>query len=111
GAWWKNKVFVVSCQWSVVRGHWVVLELSRSGRTVGPPLESGPTVQPLRCIIYCDQRTTDNRRLTTDHKHLILPTVNILLVPIGSHGDVHPFIGIGLALRARGHRVRVIVNP
>ncbi|HWE02426.1 MAG TPA: glycosyltransferase [Tepidisphaeraceae bacterium] len=37
--------------------------------------------------------------------------MNVLLVPIGSHGDVHPFIGIGLALRARGHRVRVIVNP
>jgi len=37
--------------------------------------------------------------------------VNLLLVPIGSHGDVHPFIGLGLALRARGHRVRVIVNP
>jgi UDP:flavonoid glycosyltransferase YjiC (YdhE family) len=37
--------------------------------------------------------------------------VNVLLVPIGSHGDVHPFVGIGLALRARGHRARVIVNP
>ena len=30
-----------------------------------------------------------------------------LLVAIGSHGDVHPFIGIGLALRARGHEVTV----
>jgi rhamnosyltransferase subunit B len=37
--------------------------------------------------------------------------VNVILVPLGSHGDVHPFVGIGLALRARGHRVRVIVNP
>ncbi|MDB5299956.1 MAG: glycosyl transferase [Phycisphaerales bacterium] len=37
--------------------------------------------------------------------------MNVLLVPIGSHGDVHPFVGLGLALRARGHRVRVIVNP
>jgi rhamnosyltransferase subunit B len=37
--------------------------------------------------------------------------VNILLVPIGSHGDVHPLVGIGIALRARGHRVRVIANP
>ncbi|HET6246977.1 MAG TPA: nucleotide disphospho-sugar-binding domain-containing protein [Tepidisphaeraceae bacterium] len=37
--------------------------------------------------------------------------MNIILVPIGSHGDVHPFVGIGMALRARGHRVRVIVNP
>ncbi|HWE93693.1 MAG TPA: nucleotide disphospho-sugar-binding domain-containing protein [Tepidisphaeraceae bacterium] len=37
--------------------------------------------------------------------------MNVLLVPLGSHGDVHPFVGLGLALRARGHRVRVIVNP
>jgi UDP:flavonoid glycosyltransferase YjiC (YdhE family) len=36
---------------------------------------------------------------------------DILIVPVGSHGDVHPFIGIGLGLRDRGHRVRVIVNP
>ena len=37
--------------------------------------------------------------------------MDILLVPLGSHGDVHPFVGIGLALRRRGHRVRVILNP
>ena len=37
--------------------------------------------------------------------------MNLLLVPIGSHGDVHPFVGLGLALRARGHRVRMLVNP
>ena len=37
--------------------------------------------------------------------------MNVLLVPLGSHGDVHPFVGIGQGLRARGHRVRVIVNP
>ena len=37
--------------------------------------------------------------------------VNVLLAPLGSHGDVHPFVGVGLGLRARGHRVRVIANP
>ena len=31
--------------------------------------------------------------------------MRILLFPIGSAGDVHPFIGIGLALRERGHEV------
>ncbi len=36
--------------------------------------------------------------------------MNVLLVPVGSAGDVHPFVGLGLALRARGHHVRVITN-
>ena len=31
-------------------------------------------------------------------------------MPVGSHGDVHPFIGVGLALRARGHRVRAFTS-
>ena len=33
-----------------------------------------------------------------------------LLIAIGSHGDVHPFVGIGLALRARGHDVTLVAN-
>jgi UDP:flavonoid glycosyltransferase YjiC (YdhE family) len=33
---------------------------------------------------------------------------HFLLVPVGSHGDVHPFVGIGQALRQRGHRVTMI---
>ncbi len=36
--------------------------------------------------------------------------MNVLLMTIGSHGDVHPFIGIGRALIARGHRVKLAVN-
>jgi rhamnosyltransferase subunit B len=31
--------------------------------------------------------------------------MNILIATIGSHGDVHPFIGIARVLRKRGHRV------
>jgi UDP:flavonoid glycosyltransferase YjiC (YdhE family) len=34
--------------------------------------------------------------------------VKTLLIPLGSHGDVHPFVGLGLALRARGHDVTII---
>jgi rhamnosyltransferase subunit B len=33
---------------------------------------------------------------------------HFLLTPVGSSGDVHPFIGIGRALRARGHDVTLI---
>jgi UDP:flavonoid glycosyltransferase YjiC (YdhE family) len=33
---------------------------------------------------------------------------HFLLTPIGSSGDVHPFIGIGRALRSRGHDVTMV---
>ena len=33
---------------------------------------------------------------------------HFLLLPVGSHGDVHPFVGIGAVLLARGHRVTVL---
>ena len=36
---------------------------------------------------------------------------NVLLPTIGSAGDVHPFIALGLALKARGHRATVLTNP
>lgn len=36
--------------------------------------------------------------------------MNVLLFPLGSHGDVHPFVGLGLALRARGHSVTLVSN-
>jgi rhamnosyltransferase subunit B len=42
---------------------------------------------------------TDRRSL-----HVLLPT-------LGSAGDVHPFIALGLALRARGHRATILTNP
>lgn len=36
--------------------------------------------------------------------------MNVLLVTVGSAGDVHPFAGIGRALKERGHRVTVATN-
>lgn len=36
--------------------------------------------------------------------------MNILLAPVGSHGDVHPFCGIGAELARRGHTVTVFTN-
>jgi len=35
----------------------------------------------------------------------------ILLLPIGSSGDVNPFLWIGRQLHARGHEVTVVANP
>ncbi len=37
--------------------------------------------------------------------------LNVLLPTLGSSGDVHPFIALGLALKARGHRATVLTNP
>jgi UDP:flavonoid glycosyltransferase YjiC (YdhE family) len=42
----------------------------------------------------------------TDRKPL-----NVLLPTLGSAGDVHPFIALGLGLRARGHRATILTNP
>ena len=35
---------------------------------------------------------------------------NILLMPVGSHGDVHPFVALGQALQASGHAVTLITS-
>lgn len=34
--------------------------------------------------------------------------MRVLLTPVGSHGDVHPFVALGLGLKARGHAVTLI---
>lgn len=34
-----------------------------------------------------------------------------LIVTLGSSGDVHPFIAVGMALKRRGHQVTMLVNP
>lgn len=36
--------------------------------------------------------------------------MRILMIPVGSAGDVHPHVGIGLALQRRGHDVSVLTN-
>jgi UDP:flavonoid glycosyltransferase YjiC (YdhE family) len=37
--------------------------------------------------------------------------MNVLLPTLGSSGDVNPFVALGVALRARGHRATVLTNP
>jgi UDP:flavonoid glycosyltransferase YjiC (YdhE family) len=36
--------------------------------------------------------------------------MNILVFPVGSAGDVHPLVGLALALQARGHTVTCLVH-
>lgn len=38
-------------------------------------------------------------------------SLRVILHTIGSAGDVHPFVGIGKALKDRGHEVFVVTNP
>ena len=35
---------------------------------------------------------------------------HFVLAPVGSAGDVHPFLGIGGELRSRGHRVTLLAG-
>jgi len=37
--------------------------------------------------------------------------VRVILVPMGSSGDVLPFVALGAELRRRGHDVRIIASP
>ena len=37
--------------------------------------------------------------------------MHLLLTALGSYGDVHPMVGVGQAMRGRGHRVQVVTNP
>lgn len=37
--------------------------------------------------------------------------MHLLMTALGSYGDVHPIVGLGAAMRARGHQVSVISNP
>lgn len=36
--------------------------------------------------------------------------MRVILIPIGSAGDVFPFLGLGQRLAARGHEIVVITN-
>lgn len=37
--------------------------------------------------------------------------MHFILTAIGSYGDVHPMVGLGKTLKARGHRVSIVTNP
>src|SRR3984885_12593788 len=62
------------------------------------PWSSSPAREPAR-LAFMSTACLPRRRL------------NVLLPTLGSAGDVHPFIGLGLALRARGHRATLLTNP
>lgn len=40
-----------------------------------------------------------------------MPTMHYLLFTVGTDGDLNPYLGIGVELRRRGHRVTLLTNP
>src|SRR5215469_969396 len=48
--------------------------------------------------------------MITDKVTVTSAKLNILLPTIGSAGDVHPMIALGIALKQRGHNATVITN-
>ena len=37
--------------------------------------------------------------------------MKFLLLPVGSAGDVYPYVAIGSELKKRGHDITVVTNP
>lgn len=53
--------------------------------------------------------TSFRKRPTTTVK--TIPLLNIVVMVIGSRGDIQPFLKIGKELKERGHRVRIATHP
>lgn len=50
-------------------------------------------------------------RIAAGLKNIPKPKLNIVIMVIGSRGDIQPFLKIGQILRDRGHRVRIATHP
>src|SRR5262249_51978479 len=92
--------------------------VSRTG--MGPGLDNphrDRCREDLPALPHEAQGDTRRIRFPVEHDFRLYPDigmgssfVNALLIPIGSRGDLHPFLGLGLALQASGHRVKMITN-
>ncbi|KAI8799228.1 hypothetical protein BJ742DRAFT_847371 [Cladochytrium replicatum] len=45
-----------------------------------------------------------------DHETAIIPRLNIVILIVGSRGDVQPFVALGKELKKNGHRVRLATH-
>jgi hypothetical protein len=55
-----------------------------------------------------EQARCDFRR---DKQNVVVPALNIVVMVIGSRGDIQPFLKIGKSLQKHGHRVRIASHP
>jgi UDP:flavonoid glycosyltransferase YjiC (YdhE family) len=58
---------------------------------------------------YSDKLPTTTQCPKSRVSQSVMP--QFLITALGSYGDVHPMIGLGTALAARGHVVKVVTNP
>ncbi|KAF4550481.1 Sterol 3-beta-glucosyltransferase-like protein 3 [Elsinoe fawcettii] len=54
---------------------------------------------------------SEAKRITNSLANIPKPKLNIVIMVIGSRGDIQPFLKIGQILRDRGHRVRIATHP
>src|ERR1700723_395798 len=57
------------------------------------------------------QRRADRSEMSDARSGDRKSPLHVLLPTMGSAGDVHPFIALGVALNARGHRATILTNP
>ena len=53
----------------------------------------------------------ENRIIKSLERDIPIPKLNIVVMVIGSRGDIQPFLKIGQILKERGHRVRIATHP
>ena len=59
-----------------------------------------------------NEATQDDDSIEAHHKHRARPRLNIVIMVIGSRGDIQPFLKIGKLLRTEhGHRIRIASHP
>src|SRR4051812_9255703 len=60
--------------------------------------------QPAKPMLVDIETKNDNERSNFKGRKIVLTT-------FGSYGDLHPYIGVGLELKERGHQVIIATTP
>lgn len=77
------------------------IEQKRQGlRTLGSSLDLGD--------LYINSSTQEEATRKT--KTSLIPKLRFVIVVVGSRGDVQPYVALGMALRRRGHYVRIAAH-